>query len=85
MPNLLRGRQGAAAPILGARCLGAGGTGPKAGLLHLSLCLLLTHGPSPFQLLQFDPKRRLGSGGDGVAKLKSHPFFSSLQWSTLVG
>uniref|UniRef100_A0A8C0JEE6 Ribosomal protein S6 kinase like 1 n=2 Tax=Chelonoidis abingdonii TaxID=106734 RepID=A0A8C0JEE6_CHEAB len=37
------------------------------------------------ELLQFDPKRRLGSGGGGVNKLKSHPFFSTIQWNKLVG
>lgn len=39
----------------------------------------------PPQLLQFDPTRRLGAGGDGINKLKSHPFFSTTQWSKLVG
>ncbi|XP_017495418.3 ribosomal protein S6 kinase-like 1 isoform X3 [Manis javanica] len=37
------------------------------------------------ELLQFDPTRRLGAGGDGINKLKSHPFFSTTQWSKLVG
>ncbi|XP_057588137.1 ribosomal protein S6 kinase-like 1 [Hippopotamus amphibius kiboko] len=37
------------------------------------------------ELLQFDPTRRLGTGGGGVHKLKSHPFFSAIQWSKLVG
>uniref|UniRef100_A0A8D0L9U7 Ribosomal protein S6 kinase like 1 n=1 Tax=Sphenodon punctatus TaxID=8508 RepID=A0A8D0L9U7_SPHPU len=38
------------------------------------------------ELLQFDPKQRcLGSGGDGVNRLKSHPFFSTIQWNKLVG
>lgn len=32
------------------------------------------------QLLQFDPTKRLS-----VDKLKSHPFFSTIQWSKLVG
>ncbi|XP_066884178.1 ribosomal protein S6 kinase-like 1 isoform X4 [Kogia breviceps] len=36
-------------------------------------------------LLQFDPAGRLGAGGGGVNKLKSHPFFSTIQWSKLVG
>ncbi|XP_019354796.2 ribosomal protein S6 kinase-like 1 isoform X2 [Alligator mississippiensis] len=53
--------------------------------LHLPEGLSLPAASLLTELLQFDPKRRLGSGGDGVAKLKSHPFFSSLQWSTLVG
>ncbi|XP_068398528.1 ribosomal protein S6 kinase-like 1 isoform X2 [Eschrichtius robustus] len=37
------------------------------------------------ELLQFDPAGRLGAGGGGVNKLKSHPFFSTIQWSKLVG
>ncbi|XP_022432247.1 ribosomal protein S6 kinase-like 1 [Delphinapterus leucas] len=37
------------------------------------------------ELLQFEPAGRLGAGGGGVNKLKSHPFFSSIQWSKLVG
>ncbi|KAM6202192.1 ribosomal protein S6 kinase-like 1 isoform 2-T2 [Rhynchocyon petersi] len=37
------------------------------------------------QLLQFDPSQRLGAGGGGVSKLKSHPFFSTVQWSKLAG
>ncbi|KAM9713333.1 ribosomal protein S6 kinase-like 1 isoform 1-T4 [Dama dama] len=37
------------------------------------------------ELLQFDPAQRLGAGGDGVHKLKAHPFFSSIQWSKLAG
>ncbi|KAL1790742.1 ribosomal protein S6 kinase-like 1 [Sigmodon hispidus] len=37
------------------------------------------------ELLQFDPRRRLGAGGDGISKLKSHPFFSTIQWSRLTG
>ncbi|XP_066199579.1 ribosomal protein S6 kinase-like 1 isoform X3 [Saccopteryx leptura] len=37
------------------------------------------------ELLQFDPSRRLGTGEGGVNRLKSHPFFSTVQWSKLVG
>ncbi|XP_061854481.1 ribosomal protein S6 kinase-like 1 isoform X2 [Colius striatus] len=37
------------------------------------------------QLLQYNPKQRLGSGGGGMAKLKSHSFFSTVPWSRLVG
>ncbi|XP_063507940.1 ribosomal protein S6 kinase-like 1 isoform X5 [Pongo pygmaeus] len=37
------------------------------------------------ELLQFEPTRRLGMGEGGVSKLKSHPFFSTIQWSKLVG
>ncbi|XP_053457756.1 ribosomal protein S6 kinase-like 1 [Nycticebus coucang] len=37
------------------------------------------------ELLQFDPNRRLGAGDGGVSKLKSHPFFRTIQWSKLVG
>ncbi|XP_042548582.1 ribosomal protein S6 kinase-like 1 isoform X1 [Dipodomys spectabilis] len=37
------------------------------------------------ELLQFEPKQRLGAGGAGARQLKSHPFFRSIQWSRLVG
>nr|KAF6388687.1 ribosomal protein S6 kinase like 1 [Myotis myotis] len=37
------------------------------------------------ELLQFDASRRLGAGAGGVNRLKSHPFFSTIQWSKLVG
>ncbi|XP_062480190.1 ribosomal protein S6 kinase-like 1 isoform X2 [Pezoporus occidentalis] len=36
-------------------------------------------------LLQYNPKQRLGSGGGGMAKLKSHSFFSTILWNKLVG
>ncbi|KAK4823150.1 hypothetical protein QYF61_026352 [Mycteria americana] len=36
-------------------------------------------------LLQYNPKRRLGSGGGGMAKLKSHSFFSTIPWNKMVG
>uniref|UniRef100_A0A8C3BS48 Ribosomal protein S6 kinase like 1 n=1 Tax=Cairina moschata TaxID=8855 RepID=A0A8C3BS48_CAIMO len=45
--------------------------------LSLAAASLLT------QLLQHNPKRRLGAGG--MAKLKSHSFFSTVPWSKLVG
>ncbi|XP_072193355.1 ribosomal protein S6 kinase-like 1 isoform X2 [Excalfactoria chinensis] len=47
--------------------------------LSLAATSLLT------QLLQHNPKRRLGAGGGGIAKLKSHSFFSAVPWSKLVG
>nr|XP_060614447.1 ribosomal protein S6 kinase-like 1 [Anolis sagrei ordinatus]XP_060614455.1 ribosomal protein S6 kinase-like 1 [Anolis sagrei ordinatus] len=37
------------------------------------------------ELLRYDPKQRLGSGEDGVSTIKSHPFFSTIQWNKLVG
>ncbi|XP_009868383.1 PREDICTED: ribosomal protein S6 kinase-like 1, partial [Apaloderma vittatum] len=37
------------------------------------------------ELLQYNPKRRLGSGGGGMVKLKSHSFFSGVPWNKLVG
>ncbi|XP_076777762.1 ribosomal protein S6 kinase-like 1 isoform X2 [Arvicanthis niloticus] len=37
------------------------------------------------ELLQFEPQRRLGAGGGGTSKLKSHPFFSTIQWNRLMG
>ncbi|XP_054826533.1 ribosomal protein S6 kinase-like 1 [Eublepharis macularius] len=36
------------------------------------------------ELLKYDPKQRLGSGEDGVKKIKAHPFFSNIQWNKLV-
>uniref|UniRef100_A0A674JCM1 non-specific serine/threonine protein kinase n=1 Tax=Terrapene triunguis TaxID=2587831 RepID=A0A674JCM1_9SAUR len=53
--------------------------------LHLPERLSLPATSLLTELLQFDPKRRLGSGGGGVNKLKSHPFFSTIQWNKLVG
>ncbi|NXE86549.1 RPKL1 protein, partial [Menura novaehollandiae] len=47
--------------------------------LSLAAISLLT------ELLQYNPKRRLGSGGGGMAKLKSHSFFSTVPWNKLVG
>jgi len=35
-------------------------------------------------LLSRDPKRRLGAGHEGYAKLKAHPFFKSLCWEKLL-
>uniref|UniRef100_A0A673K8E8 Ribosomal protein S6 kinase-like 1 n=1 Tax=Sinocyclocheilus rhinocerous TaxID=307959 RepID=A0A673K8E8_9TELE len=35
------------------------------------------------ELLQFDARYRLGSGGGGVSDIKSHPFFNSVPWLTL--
>ncbi|XP_029454283.1 ribosomal protein S6 kinase-like 1 [Rhinatrema bivittatum] len=36
------------------------------------------------ELLQFDPDRRLGSGIDGISKIKAHPFFRTIQWNKLL-
>ncbi|NXJ62169.1 RPKL1 protein, partial [Rostratula benghalensis] len=47
--------------------------------LSLAAASLLT------ELLQYNPKQRLGFGGGGMAKLKSHAFFSSISWNKLVG
>ncbi|XP_048341645.1 ribosomal protein S6 kinase-like 1 isoform X1 [Sphaerodactylus townsendi] len=46
-------------------------------LSHSASCLLS-------ELLKYDPKQRLGSGKDGVKKIKAHPFFSNIQWNKLV-
>jgi len=32
------------------------------------------------QLLEVDPKKRLGSGKGGVEKIKKHPFFEEINW-----
>ncbi|XP_050811646.1 ribosomal protein S6 kinase-like 1 isoform X2 [Gopherus flavomarginatus] len=53
--------------------------------LHLPERLSLPAASLLTELLQFDPKQRLGSGGGGGNKLKSHPFFSTIQWNKLVG
>ncbi|NXD34106.1 RPKL1 protein, partial [Copsychus sechellarum] len=37
------------------------------------------------ELLQYNPKQRLGSRGGGITKLKSHSFFSTVPWNKLVG
>ncbi|XP_069806086.1 ribosomal protein S6 kinase-like 1 isoform X2 [Dendropsophus ebraccatus] len=34
-------------------------------------------------LLNYDPDKRLGSGPGGAQRIKSHPFFSDVQWSAL--
>ncbi|NWS42254.1 RPKL1 protein, partial [Probosciger aterrimus] len=47
--------------------------------LSLAATSLLT------ELLQYNPKQRLGSGGGGMAKLKSHSFFSTVLWNKLLG
>ncbi|XP_064316465.1 ribosomal protein S6 kinase-like 1 isoform X2 [Phalacrocorax carbo] len=47
--------------------------------LSLAAASLLT------ELLQYNPKQRLGSGGGGMAKLKAHSFFSTILWQKLVG
>ncbi|KFP61302.1 Ribosomal protein S6 kinase-like 1, partial [Cariama cristata] len=36
------------------------------------------------ELLQYNPKQRLSSRGGGMAKLKSHSFFSTVPWNKLV-
>lgn len=34
------------------------------------------------QLLQYNPTERLGAGAGGADDIKSHPFFSKVDWST---
>jgi serine/threonine protein kinase len=41
-------------------------------------CDLLT------KLLTRDPEKRLGSGPDGAANIKAHPFFASLNWDDVL-
>ncbi|NXS41170.1 RPKL1 protein, partial [Balaeniceps rex] len=53
--------------------------------LHLPEGLSLAATSLLTELLQYNPKRRLGSGGGGMAKLKSHSFFSTIPWNKLVG
>ncbi|NXU07678.1 RPKL1 protein, partial [Buphagus erythrorhynchus] len=53
--------------------------------LHLPEGLSLAATSLLTELLQYNPKRRLGSGGGGITKLKSHSFFSKVQWNKLVG
>lgn len=36
------------------------------------------------ELLHYEPEKRLGFGPGGAQKIKSHPFFSSIQWHKLV-
>ncbi|KAM9293900.1 ribosomal protein S6 kinase-like 1 [Gastrophryne carolinensis] len=36
------------------------------------------------ELLCYDPERRLGSGPGGAQRIKSHPFFNTIQWHALV-
>ncbi|XP_061854485.1 ribosomal protein S6 kinase-like 1 isoform X6 [Colius striatus] len=54
-------------------------------LLHLPEGLSMAATSLLTELLQYNPKQRLGSGGGGMAKLKSHSFFSTVPWSRLVG
>ncbi|NWR10464.1 RPKL1 protein, partial [Paradoxornis webbianus] len=53
--------------------------------LHLPEGLSLAATSLLTELLQYNPKRRLGSGGGGISKLKSHSFFSTVPWNKLVG
>ncbi|NXT47698.1 RPKL1 protein, partial [Pluvianellus socialis] len=53
--------------------------------LHLPEGLSLAATSLLTELLQYNPKQRLGSGGGGMAKLKSHSFFSTIPWNKLGG
>ncbi|NXR75044.1 RPKL1 protein, partial [Pycnonotus jocosus] len=53
--------------------------------LHLPEGLSLAATSLLTELLQYNPKHRLGSGGGGITKLKSHSFFSTVPWNKLVG
>ncbi|NXY66599.1 RPKL1 protein, partial [Callaeas wilsoni] len=53
--------------------------------LHLPEDLSLAATSLLTELLQYNPKRRLGSGAGGITKLKSHSFFSTVPWNKLVG
>ncbi|XP_061467733.1 ribosomal protein S6 kinase-like 1 isoform X2 [Rhineura floridana] len=52
--------------------------------LHLPEKLSQSASSLVSELLQYDPKQRLGSGEDGVNRIKAHPFFSTIQWNKLV-
>ncbi|XP_051775935.1 ribosomal protein S6 kinase delta-1 isoform X3 [Erpetoichthys calabaricus] len=60
---------------------------PSGILPHTQLCLpdyLSTSAASLLtELLQFDSRHRLGSGGGGVCDIKCHPFFSTVAWHSL--
>ncbi|NXU76120.1 RPKL1 protein, partial [Oreotrochilus melanogaster] len=53
--------------------------------LHLPEGLSMAAASLLTELLQYNPKQRLGFGGGGMAKLKSHAFFSTIPWNKLVG
>ncbi|NXX48230.1 RPKL1 protein, partial [Tricholaema leucomelas] len=53
--------------------------------LHLPEGLSLAATSLLTELLQYNPKLRLGSGDGGMAKLKSHSFFRTIPWNKLVG
>ena len=46
-----------------------------SGFIHLNSQILII-----FQLLQRDPKNRLGAGKRGANELKSHAFFKNINW-----
>ncbi|MBN3292220.1 RPKL1 protein, partial [Polypterus senegalus] len=60
---------------------------PSGILPHTQLCLpdyLSTSAASLLtELLQFDSRHRLGSGGGGVCDIKCHPFFGTVAWHSL--
>lgn len=52
--------------------------------MSVEFYLLYSHDISILQLLNYEPEKRLGSGPGGAQKIKSHPFFSVIQWNKLV-
>ncbi|XP_069494168.1 ribosomal protein S6 kinase-like 1 isoform X2 [Ambystoma mexicanum] len=52
--------------------------------LHLPDTLSCAAASLLTELLQCDPGSRLGAGADGISKIKSHPFFRTIQWNQLL-
>lgn len=60
-------------------CLGPQNVGASPFSLFRTYSVLFS------QLLQFNPVERLGAGVAGVEDIKSHPFFTPVDWAALTG